>query len=140
MVSSRVPKGLQNILFRIIDLLNGLLFHIPICYKLGFKLLKSLSRGTWTWIIMLGRLLIFTALLLPGWIGMVKYWLFSRNILRNVEYGLGARKRNLLDGYLPPDYASGGVATPVVVFVTGNGDILWLNCCKRYILFLFSRF
>lgn len=51
---------------------------------------------------------------------MVKYWIFSPKIIRNVEYGLGARKRNLLDVYLPADYDSGCSDVPVVVFVTGN--------------------
>ena len=70
--------------------------------------------------IMAVRLVIFSALLIPGWIGMVKYWLFSVNIVRNVEYGQGARKRNLLDIYLPIGYANGDVGAPVVIFVTGN--------------------
>ena len=70
--------------------------------------------------IMAVRLVIFSALLIPGWIGMVKYWLFSLNIVRNVEYGQGARKRNLLDIYLPIGYANGDVGAPVVIFVTGN--------------------
>lgn len=103
-----------------VDFFNGLLFHIPICYKLGSKLFKSLIRGTWMWMIMLVRLLIFTAVLLPGWIGMVKYWLFSPNIIRNVEYGQGARKRNLLDVYLPAQSLVESGETPVVVFVTGK--------------------
>jgi prenylcysteine alpha-carboxyl methylesterase len=72
------------------------------------------------WIIMLVRLIIFTVVLLPGWIGMVKYWLFSPNIVRNVEYGLGAKKRNLLDVYLPTESPPDGVGTPVIVFVTGD--------------------
>ena len=32
---------------------------------------------------------------------MLRYFLFSPSIVRNVEYGLGAKKRNLLDIYLP---------------------------------------
>lgn len=98
-------------------LLLGFLLHVPICYKLSGKLFTSLIRGTWMWMIMLGRLLVFTIVLLPGWIGMLKYWFFSPNILRNVEYGLGARKRNMLDVYLPS--LLGEADMPVVVFVTG---------------------
>jgi prenylcysteine alpha-carboxyl methylesterase len=75
------------------------------------------------WIIMLVRLIIFTVVLLPGWIGMVKYWLFSPNIVRNVEYGLGAKKRNLLDVYLPAESPPDGIGTPVIVFVTGDYTI-----------------
>ena len=93
---------------------------MSICYKLGLKLFKSLTKGTYRWVIMLARLIIFTVVLLPGWIGMVKYWIFSPKIIRNVEYGFGARKRNLLDIYLPADFASGSSDVPVVVFVTGN--------------------
>ena len=69
---------------------------------------------------MFGRLMMFSTLLLPGWIGMVRYWLLSPNIIRNIEYGQGARKRNLLDVYLPPNYSAGGEGVPVVVFVTGK--------------------
>lgn len=104
----------------IYNFIRGLLFHVPICYKLGFKLFRSLTAGTYIWVIMLARLIIFTVVLLPGWIGMVKYWIFSPKIIRNVEYGQGARKRNLLDVYLPADYVSGCSDVPVVVFVTGN--------------------
>ena len=120
MTSKKLPKKLKGLLYRVADVLNGLLFHIPICYKLGLKLFKSLSKGTWIWMIMLGRLIIFSALLIPGWIGMVKYWLFSPNVVRNIEYGQGARKRNLLDIYLPIGYSNGDVGAPVVIFVTGN--------------------
>ena len=120
MASKKLPLELKGFLYRAADFLNGLLFHIPICYKLGLKLFKSLSKGTWIWMIMAVRLVIFSALLIPGWIGMVKYWLFSVNIVRNVEYGQGARKRNLLDIYLPIGYANGDVGAPVVIFVTGN--------------------
>ena len=120
MASKKLPVELKGFLYRSADFLNGLLFHIPICYKLGLKLFKSLSKGTWIWMIMAVRLVIFSALLIPGWIGMVKYWLFSVNIVRNVEYGQGARKRNLLDIYLPIGYANGDVGAPVVIFVTGN--------------------
>lgn len=110
------------------DFIRGLFFHVSICYKLGLKLFRSLTEGTYLWVIMLGRLIIFTVVLLPGWIGMVKYWIFSPKIIRNVEYGLGARKRNLLDIYLPADSASGSSEpVPVVVFVTGNHS-------KRYYL------
>jgi prenylcysteine alpha-carboxyl methylesterase len=105
------------------DFIRGLFFHVSICYKLGLKLFRSLTEGTYLWVIMLGRLIIFTVVLLPGWIGMVKYWIFSPKIIRNVEYGLGARKRNLLDIYLPADSVSGsGDPVPVVVFVTGNNS------------------
>lgn len=122
MVVKKLPKRLKSLIYMVVEFLNGLLFHVPICYKLGLKLFKSLSRGTWTWVIMLGRLIIFSVLLLPGWIGMVKYWFFSPNIVRNVEYGQGARKRNLLDIYLPIGLSNGDIGAPVVIFVTGNSN------------------
>lgn len=61
---------------------NGLILHIPIITQLSLKLIKSLCRGTQTWVIMLGRLILFSIFLLPGWFGMLRYWLFSPNILR----------------------------------------------------------
>ena len=40
---------------------------------------------------------------------------------RNVDYGQGARKRNLLDIYLPLRVENNeAVGTPVVIFLTGN--------------------
>ena len=94
------------------------------------------------WMIMFGRLLVFTIVLLPGWIGMLKYWFFSPNILRNVEYGQGARKRNMLDVYLPAESLLGGADMPVVVFVTGAASksdfgpyrIYFSQIAKLYIL------
>ena len=80
----------------------------------------------------------FTLVLIPGWIGMVKYWIFSPNIIRNVEYGLGARKRNLLDVYLPADFASGSSDVPVVVFVTGN-YIKRKFFCRIYLFQVFKE-
>ena len=126
------------ILPAIYNFIGGLLFHVSICYKLGVKLFRSLTGGTYIWVVMLGRLIVFTLVLIPGWIGMVKYWIFSPNIIRNVEYGLGARKRNLLDVYLPADFASGSSDVPVVVFVTGN-YIKRKFFCRIYLFQVFKE-
>ena len=81
--------------------IKQLFFHLSICIRLTCSLLNFLICGTSTWIVMTVRLILFAALLVPGWIGMLRYFLFSPSIVRNVEYGLGAKKRNLLDIYLP---------------------------------------
>ena len=78
-----------------------IMLHVSICARLVLRLIWFLLFGTSTWIIMAVRLICFTALMLPGWFGMVRHWLFSPAVVRNVEYGLGAKKRNVLDVYLP---------------------------------------
>jgi hypothetical protein len=78
------------------------------------------------------RLLAFVILLMPGWIALLKYYIFNSLIIRNIEYGKGARYRNVLDVYLPPPHNpiygkkeikyDNGV--PVVVFVSGGAWII----------------
>jgi hypothetical protein len=67
---------------------NGLIFHIPLIVQLTLKLIKSLCRGTQTWVIMFLRLILFSIFLLPGWFGMLRYWFFSPNILRLVFFSI----------------------------------------------------
>jgi hypothetical protein len=87
-----------------LELLKTIVYHGVVCFKNARTLLSLLLRGTRTWVYMLGRLLIFTVVLTPGWIYLLRYWLFSPYILRNIEYGKGAKNRNLLDVYLPETY------------------------------------
>ena len=117
--------------------------HASICGALVVSLLKFLICGTSTWVVMAIRLVLFATFLLSGWYGMCKYWLFSPLIVRNVEYGLGAKKRNLLDIYLPNPKSPFSSNTsnetdnvqqdqpppqradaPVVIFVTGGAWII----------------
>jgi len=79
--------------------------------------------------------------LIPGWYHLLKYYLFSPLLLRNVEYGKGIRNRNLLDVYLPSKFYDPHSTdsqsqqqhpidlVPVVIFVSGGawtiGYKLW---------------
>jgi prenylcysteine alpha-carboxyl methylesterase len=85
-------------MLRIVD---AMVFHATVCYKNAKTLFTFLIRGSRTWVIMTLRLVLFTLVLLPGWFQMVRYWLLSPLIIRNLRYGLGAKNRNLLDVYLP---------------------------------------
>ena len=84
------------------SLMKQIFLHASLCARLAIRLLDHLCRGTKTWVIMLLRLLSFTVLLTPGWYQLVMYWLFDKNIRRNVAYSSdGASQRHLLDLYLP---------------------------------------
>jgi hypothetical protein len=75
--------------------------HVVICKKLFLKLLTFLLNGTKTWVVMTARLLIFVMILMPGWVLLLRYYFFDPFIMKNIPYGLGGKKRNLLDVYLP---------------------------------------
>ncbi|KAJ1433794.1 carboxyesterase-related protein, partial [Ochromonadaceae sp. CCMP2298] len=79
-------------------------------------LFTYLIRGSRTWVVMTLRLVLFTIVLLPGWFQMLRYWLLSPLIIRNLRYGKGAKNRNLLDVYLPRPKP----LAPVVIFVSGG--------------------
>lgn len=78
------------------------------------------------------RLLCFVILLMPGWLALLKYYIFDSLIIRNIEYGKGLRYRNVLDVYLPrphnPIYGKKQTkydnGVPVVVFVSGGAWII----------------
>jgi acetyl esterase/lipase len=109
-------------------------YHLLVCIRNAKKLIFMLTHGTKTWIYMLVRLILFTLVLAPGWYNLLKYWFFDSFILRNVEYGKGARARNLLDIYLPlpldilsqlkSDTKVYSDGAPVVIFVTGGAWII----------------
>ena len=112
---------LQKISRIAMEKLQLFLFHMSICIRLTCSLLHFLICGTSTWIVMTVRLIMFAALLVPGWIGMLRYFLFSPSIVRNVEYGLGAKKRNLLDIYLPNNMVNSTSNTTVYYLVKSWG-------------------
>lgn len=79
--------------------------------------------------------MLFVVVLTPGWINLLRYWLFSPLIIRNIKFGKGAKYRNLLDIYLPVPIIESTVndssvryinksAVPVVVFVSGGAWII----------------
>ena len=90
------------------------------------KLLGFLLRGTWTWVYMLGRLMLFVLVLLPGFLVMAFY--YFRHPVRNVRYHTGEGRpssRHLLDVYLPVVSEGSEVdKSPVLVFLTGGAWII----------------
>jgi acetyl esterase/lipase len=109
-------------------------YHLLVCIRNAKKLIFMLTHGTKTWIYMLVRLILFTLVLAPGWYNLLKYWFLDSFILRNVEYGKGARARNMLDIYLPlpldivsqlkSDTKVYSDGAPVVIFVSGGAWII----------------
>lgn len=105
-------------------------YHVGVVVDNFAKLMSMLVKGTKTWIVMALRLLLFTLLLMPGWYRLLRYWFFDPFILRNVEYGKGAKLRNVMDIYLPhiKKHPAGTSATeelaPVVIFVSGGAWII----------------
>ena len=124
----------QYLVWRVRHVLSAIYIHTRICWKLALRLLSFLVKGSRIWIVMAIRLLIFVILLMPGWLSLLRYYIFDAFIIRNIEYGKGARYRNLLDVYLPPPYIpkdgkkrkqpkiDRGV--PVIVFVSGGAWII----------------
>ena len=120
-----------------LHLLTLIGFHIRLCWKLFLQLVHFLNAGTRTWIWVLFRLILFTLILIPGWYRMLRYYVFTATILKNISYGKGFKYRNLLDVYLP--LTKSGKA-PVIVFVSGGAWIigykLWSCLVARAMTFL----
>ena len=118
--------------------------HFRIVSLEARRLTSLLFHGTKTWLIMLGRLLVYVIIMMPGWYELLRYWLFDDKILRNIEYGKGSLSRNVLDVYLPngslrwnssrgeEGFSKG---SPVVIFVGGGvwiiGNKLWSALIAR---------
>lgn len=75
--------------------------HAWICWDLAKKLFNFLIAGSRVWVFMVARLFAFITILMPGWAALLRYYIFDSLIIRNIDYGRGARSRNLLDIYLP---------------------------------------
>lgn len=132
--SSQYDRTMLTYIWSLIELVDHVLalvwYHVFVCVENLRKLLVLLTLGTQTWIVMASRLLLFTVCLAPGWYNLLKYWIFDPFILRNVEYGQGAKLRNLMDIYLPlipkgskPSMSS-KKGVPVVIFVSGGAWII----------------
>lgn len=84
--------------------------------------------GKWVW--QLGRLVVFTMLLLPGLLPSFFIYVRSTTILKNVVYGKSMRHQ--LDIYLPLDSQGAPIASetvPVVIFISGGA---WLIGYKAW--------
>ena len=121
-------RGLLRMCAGAIDFVYYAVLHILIVAFLARRLVTFLLRGSYSWLYMLTRLLIFTATLTNGWIKMVRLYLFDARILKNIEYSPdGLRKRHLLDLYLPQQSACnlpGGRGRPVCLFLCGGAWII----------------
>ena len=90
----RTHSSGSNLLSRFVSLAVFLitfkwLQHFRIVSLEARRLTGLLLHGTKTWLIMLGRLLVYVIIMMPGWYELLRYWLFDDKILRNVEYGKG---------------------------------------------------
>jgi prenylcysteine alpha-carboxyl methylesterase len=129
-----VLKRILRWMFYVPFLFRNILFHALNVVSLVTRLYYYVSRGTRLWVVMFSRLLIYTVVLLPGWLHMCFYWLFSPLVVRNVEYGLGQRFRNVLDIYLPVNYHNprtrlrgrsyNNTTYPVIILVSGGAWII----------------
>ncbi|QDZ17565.1 isoprenylcysteine alpha-carbonyl methylesterase ICME [Chloropicon primus] len=73
------------------------------------------------WVLMLLRLLVYSALLMPGFIQVAFFYFFSSRVKRSVVYG--PNPRNRCDLYLPPGVEA-PYNLPVTIFVTGGAWII----------------
>lgn len=110
-----------------------------------FRLCRFLIVAPPAWFFRFTQMLWFIIVLLPGFLPVAYYYLYSPNILRNVQYGPNAR--NFMDIYLPTNNTSssspttggataatasvqeGKSAAPVVVFVCGG---VWIIGYKAW--------
>jgi prenylcysteine alpha-carboxyl methylesterase len=89
--------------------------------NLALKLYGYLFTGLSWWIQFL-RLLMFAALLMPGFSQMILFYYFSPRVIRSVPYG--TQSRNVLDIYLPRRKWRRKGSCPVVIYVTGGAWII----------------
>lgn len=84
-----------------------LMDHLTTCCSLTVKLLPQLWKGSKVWAFMLFRLILFTLILTPAWLNLLRQYLFSNRIFKNIAYSSKSSiNRNLLDIYLPPKSTS----------------------------------
>ncbi|KAG2425680.1 hypothetical protein HXX76_013522 [Chlamydomonas incerta] len=84
--------------------------------RLAVRLWSYLGMG-WKWSVQLMRLVLYAALLLPGFLQMIVFYVFSPRVRRSVVYGTKPRQR--LDLYYPPNMRAHG-GYPVVIYITGG--------------------
>ena len=73
------------------------------------------------WVVMFFRLLVYSALLMPGFVQVAVFYFFSSRVKRSIVYG--PNPRNRLDLYLPPG-RDAPRNLPVTIFVTGGAWII----------------
>lgn len=135
---SRVGRWLR-LPAALIIFLHHLYLHTALCATLTLQLVTLLVKGTWLWLSMAARLLLFTTLLAPGWFHLLSYFFFDPRVVRNLPYSnKSITSRNFLDIYLPTPIShslsidessgksmpSGREKVPVVIFVSGGAWII----------------
>ncbi|GLI62543.1 hypothetical protein VaNZ11_005207 [Volvox africanus] len=98
------------------SLVRRVLSEVLLLILLAVRLWTYLGVG-WKWSIQLLRLVMYATLLMPGFLQMVVFYVFSKRVRRSVVYGHKPRQR--LDLYFPPQNGR-HVAYPVVIYVTGG--------------------
>lgn len=66
--------------------------------RLAVRLASHVVRG-WRWLFMFSRLVLYAAILLPGFLQVIGFYFFSPRVIRSVPFGGAAR--NMADVYLP---------------------------------------
>ena len=108
------------------------------------KLTKTVLVGTRTWVMMFVRLLLFVVILIPGWIELLRYWIYDPSIIKNVEFGRGYRFRNLLDIYLPystihPKNNEHEPRATVLVLMSGGAWVIGYKFWSALVAISFAR-
>ena len=100
---------------------RGALREAAVLARLTATLARHLAAAPGQrWVLMAFRLAVFSLLLLPGFVQVAFWYLFSRDVRRGVRFS--PHPRNRADVYLPPrKHAS---QAPTVVFVTGGAWII----------------
>lgn len=129
------PESMDKLYFWVTRLAGAWIFIIvQTSALLSYWLYPKFGRGSrrricgvgFLWVFNLLRLLVFTLLLLPAWIKMLRFYCFSQRLLKGIEYG--RFRRNTLDIYLPSQnathiheaFADPSRRCPVVVFFAGG--------------------
>lgn len=115
---------------------SELIGQLSLVPSLAARLIYFLLLGTGTWLVMFIRLAAFTLCLTPGWMQLLRYYLFSTHIDRNQKYGAGPLNRNFLDVYHPhPGRVHATGKAPILIFVSGGawiiGHKLWSALIAR---------
>lgn len=125
--------------------------QIMVLCSLFIKLVRYIIVGTQTWIVMFVRLILFVVILIPGWIELLRFWIFDPSVIRNLQYGRGYRFRNVVDIYLPPSSmkyrnkissSSDDAIDPkntVIVLMSGGAWIIGYKLWSALIARSFSR-
>lgn len=132
-------------LTNILTLLENVYIHSKNVVVNFLKLMYYVCYGTNTVykvIIMFLRLVCFSLLLLPGWIKLIHRFIFNPLVIKNMEYGQGAKNRNMLDIFIPPFFPSTkkNKSLPIVIFYSGGAWIIGYKFWGCIVGFALSKF